>query len=69
MRSFWNLSKKCIKFTILCTILFIAGAFLYVKLSPKVQINTANNMTLYDCNEVAFFKGNESKEWISLDDV
>ncbi len=69
MKSFWNLSKKCIKFTMLCTILFIAGAFLYVKLSPKVQINTANNMTLYDYNEVAFFKGNESKEWISLDDV
>ena len=69
MKTYWNLSKKVIKFIFLCAVLVVVGSFIYVKFSPKVQINTANNMVLYDSDGVAFFKGNESKEWISLDDI
>ena len=40
--------KKIIKFFIILFILSILGVFLYVKLSPKITINSANNITLYD---------------------
>ena len=61
--------KKIIKFFIILTILSILGVFLYVKLSPKITINSANNITLYDKDNNIFFKGSEKKEWVSLDEV
>lgn len=60
---------KLFKLMIFLMILAIGGSFLYVKFSPKVQINTANSMILYDINNEVFFKGNESKEWVSLDEI
>lgn len=47
----------CILFT------FIYG---YIKLSPKMDLKKTNNIVLYDKDDNAFFKGNGSKEWISL---
>ena len=38
-------------------------------MSPKVTINSANNISLYDTNKTIYFKGNESKEWVDLDDI
>ena len=64
--------KKLFKFFCFLFIIFvitIIGCFLYVKLSPKVTINSANNISLYDIDKNIFFKGNESKEWVSLDDI
>ena len=60
---------KMIKFCFLFLILFLIGATVYVKFSPKVQINTANNMILYDASDTVFFKVNESKEWVNLEDI
>ena len=61
--------KKIIKFFIILFILSIGGVFLYVKLSPKITINSANNITLYDKDNNIYFKGSEKKEWVSLDEV
>lgn len=61
--------KKIIKFFIILFILSIGGVFLYVKLSPKITINSANNITLYDKDNNIFFKGSEKKEWVSLDEI
>ena len=64
--------KKLFKFFCFLFIVFvitIIGCFLYVKLSPKVTINSANNISLYDTNKTIYFKGNESKEWVDLDDI
>lgn len=60
---------KSFRIIVFLFVIFITISFLYVKFSPKVIINTANNMTLYDSNNNAFFKGSESKEWIGLDDI
>ena len=35
----------------------IGVCFLYVKLSPKIMINSANNIVLYDSYDEVFFKG------------
>lgn len=64
--------KKLFKFFCFLFIIFvitIIGCFLYVKLSPKVTINSANNISLYDINKTIYFKGNESKEWVDLDEI
>ena len=57
------------RLVLLLAIIVIGCSFLYVKFSPKVQINTANSLALYDMNNEVFFKGNESKEWVSLDEI
>ena len=43
--------------------------YLYAKLSPKILINSANNIMLYDKNDNVFFKGSEEKEWVSFDEI
>ena len=60
---------KLFKFMILLILIIVGGSFLYIKFSPVVQINTANSLILYDMNNDVFFKGNESKEWVSLDEI
>lgn len=61
--------KKIIKFFIILFIISLIGVFLYVKLSPKITINSANNITLYDKDNNVFFKGSEKKEWVALDEI
>ena len=65
----FRLILKMTKFFIIFLIVIIGSCFLYVKLSPKLTINSANNIILYDCSDTVFFKGSESKEWISLDEI
>lgn len=60
---------KFIRFVIILVILISSGIFAYVKLSPKPEISRANSLVLYDNAEQVFFQGNESKEWISLNDM
>ena len=64
-----KLGFKLFKLLIVLTFIVIGGSFLYVKFSPKVLINSANSLVLYDMNNDVFFKGNESKEWVNLNDI
>ena len=64
--------KKWIRRFILLFFLFvlsIGGIFLYVKLSPTVPINSANNITLYYLKDQEFFKGSGGMEWVELKDI
>lgn len=69
MRRFFRFVRKMIRFGIICTILLVVGVFIYIKVSPIPEIYSANNLTLLDNEGEAFFKGNESKEWVSLDEI
>ena len=69
MKRFSKFMFKFFKFGLVLLLFFCIGAFIYVKFSPKVQINTANSMTLYDSSGGVFFKGNESKEWVDLNEI
>lgn len=40
--------------------------YAYIRLSPKIDLKKTNNIILYDKDDNIFFKGNGSKEWISL---
>lgn len=61
--------KKFLIFIIAIGILFFAGVFIYIKTSPKLEINSASNISLYDNNKKLFFQGTESKKWVSLNDI
>ncbi len=50
----------CITFTIL---------FFIVKVSPKLDLKKTNTIILYDKDNKEFFRGNGSKEWISLKEI
>ncbi len=64
--------KKIIKYIfIFSLIIFVVSFFTYgySKLSLKLEIKNANNISLYDKNENLFFVGNGTNEWISLEDI
>ena len=64
-----NIFVKFFKFFVILILFSLLSSFIYVKMSPKLEINSANNLILYDSNESIFFHGNEAKEWVNLDDI
>ncbi|MBE6146726.1 MAG: penicillin-binding protein [Firmicutes bacterium] len=64
--------KKLIKFFIIMftlAILGFGGVILYIKMSPKLEIKSANAFLMYDNNNELFFQGSGSQEWIELDNI
>ena len=64
--------KKFLKlqFILFILVLFIViGFYIYAKVSPKILINSANNITLLDYQGDVFFTGSENQEWVSLEDI
>ncbi len=61
--------KKVFFFSITIMFFSCCGCFLYAKFSPKLLINSANHITLYDQNNEVFFQGSESMEWVGLNDI
>ena len=64
--------RKFIKIFLFITILIIVGfTFLitYIKMSPKLEIKSANAFLMYDNNNNLFFQGSGSQEWVSLDNI
>ena len=66
---YFKLLFKLLKLFIIIIILSSIGCFIYVKTSPKIIINSANNIVLYDKDNSSFFKGSESKEWVDLNNI
>lgn len=64
-----RLLKKFIILFVLFCFIFITGAYLYIRLSPKIIINNANNISFYDYNNEVFFTGSKDNEWASLNDI
>ncbi len=48
---------------------FFGLFYLYIKLSPKLNLKKANTIILYDKDNKEFFRGNGSKEWIDLKNI
>lgn len=64
--------KKLIKFAlffIFACLLGASGLYLYAKMTPKLEIKSANAFLMYDNNEELFFQGNGNQEWIGLKDI
>ena len=66
------MKKKLFRFFMLFIFVFFIsmfGVFIYIKASPKLDINTVNSFVMYDNEEEVFFQGNQSMEWVSLNDI
>ena len=70
--------KKFKKLRIILKVLVLAislgivsflGLILYIKMSPKLEIKSANAFLMYDSNKELFFQGSGSQEWVSLDNI
>ena len=64
--------KKLLKILLIIslTLLIISiGVFTYIKLSPKLEIKSANAFLMYDNKNELFFQGSGSKEWVNLDEI
>lgn len=64
--------KKFFKYTLFLTLL-IGALFLcgygYSKLSNKLEIKSANNISMYDNTNEVFFQGNGTSKWVNLNDI
>ena len=56
-------------FVLIIGIFTVGGVFVYIKTSPKLKINSANNISFYDNSNKLFFQGTESKKWVSLNNI
>jgi len=58
-------------FTFLCFFIciFFSILYIFVKLSPKLDLKKTNTIIIYDKNNKEFFRGNGTKEWANLDNI
>ena len=64
--------KKIIKifsFVLILLLISYFGIILYIKMSPKLEIKSANAFLMYDNKGELFFQGSGSKEWVNLDNI
>ena len=67
-----KLIKKFFKYSFLLAVLvFLVGFsyFAYTKLSHKLEITSANNISMFDNKGELFFRGNGNSEWVGLDEI
>ena len=50
-------------------LLIIIGLYLYAYFSPKITLNTANAINIYDRNNIVVYQGSEGREWVKLKDI
>lgn len=64
--------KKIFKiglFTFLTFFIIVSGIIAYIKMSPKLEIKSANSFLMYDNSSELFFQGSGQQEWINLDKI
>lgn len=64
--------RKIIRFFVVFLIIFVVGIlsiYGYSKLSPKLEIEKANNIVFYDHTNSVFFEGTNDSEWVTLENI
>ena len=61
--------KRIIIFIVLIFIISFGGIFIYIKSCPKLSINSAGNIALYDNKKKLFFQGNKATNWVNLNNI
>lgn len=60
---------KLTLFSVICFTVILTALYIYAYLSPKIVLNSANSIILYDQNEDVIFASNNSKSWVSKDEI
>ena len=50
-------------------VVFFAGIYAIAYISPKIILNSANRIYLYDNEEKLVFESNNNTDWVSLDNI
>ena len=60
---------KLILFLTICFTILLTSLYIYAYLSPKIILNSANAIYLYDQNEELIFQSNNNNSWVKLDEI
>ena len=64
--------KRILKILLIIALVLVfisIGIYSYIKLSPRLEIKSANAFLMYDNKNELFFQGSGSKEWVNLKDI
>ena len=68
-RSKFKLLLKLFIVTPFILLVCFMGIIAYIKMSPKLEIKSANAFLMYDNEEELFFQGSGSQEWVNLENI
>lgn len=68
MKRMYNLYRIFL-FLWISFVVCIWGIYLYAYISPKIVLNSANRIYLYDNKEELVFESNNNNDWVSLKDI
>lgn len=60
---------KSLVFLFISSVVIMVGLYLYAYLSPKIILNTANAINIYDRNDMIVYQGSGEKEWAKLKNI
>lgn len=60
---------KLLLFNTICFIVILTALYLYAYLSPKIVLNSANSIILFDQNEELIFASNNHNSWVSNNEI
>ena len=60
---------KFFTFILVLIVVFLLASYGYNKLSSKLEITSANNISMYDNNNELFFQGNGNSKWVPLSEI
>lgn len=60
---------KLILFNAICFTVILTALYIYAYLSPKIILNSANSIILYDQNEELIFASNNSNSWVNTNEI
>lgn len=64
--------KKIFKYSLFIFLIILCVClcgYSYSKLNTSLEINSANNISLYDNNNEVFFQGNGTNKWVTLSEI
>ena len=64
-----NIFYKILLFNYICFIVILASLYIYAYLSPKITLNSANSVYLYDYNNELIFESNNHSKWTKIDNI
>ncbi len=64
-----NLIYKIFLFSSICFTVILTSLYIYAYFSPKITLNSANAIFLYDDNEKLVFQSSNNNNWVTLDNI
>lgn len=60
---------KIMLFLLICATVCLSGIYIYAYFSPKIKLNIANAIYIYDKSNNLVFQTSENKKWVNLENI